>query len=303
MLTHRIDIKRELRLEMGAKNIQYMFERCSHGGAKPLYLFFDEVDRLIDVDAARNWQFFRLLAWAKDAEMIRFVVAGYRSISRLVYGQNEHRSESREGGGVQRTSDTPLLLALEPITLNPLSRKEADVLLIEPLKSTEVQINNEQEVLNRVWKATTGYPFLVQFFGQRLFKAAVEREPQSIGVDDVVAVEESAELREFLETHFIENTLQNGIPVVQERVCAFLFAHSNASSWIEQDFWEACRSHHVPLGTDPLGTIHRAVKSLADAQVLHYSHGRYSFAFPVMRPILTSSYPDVNKAILALTGN
>ena len=113
---------------------------------------------------------------------------------------------------------------------------------------------------------------------------------------------ESAKLREFLETHFIENTLQNGIPVLQERICAFLFAHARDASWTEQDFWEACRRFHVPLGSDELGTIHRAVKSLSDAQVLSFAYGRYSFAFPVMRNVLTSSYPDVAKALQALTG-
>ena len=303
MLAHKIDIKRELRVERGSKNIEYMLERCSHGGTKPLYLFFDEVDALIDLDAAQDWPFFRLLAWAKDEGFVRFVLAGFRSISRLVYGQHEHPAHRRSGTIPSTTiTESPLLLALETITLNPLTRKEADQLLIEPMKSTEMQIQNEPDVLNRVWKGTSGYPFLVQFFGQHLFKIGAERNPPSISVEDVAEVEESAKLHEFLETHFIENTLQNGIPVSEERICAFLFAHAEEANWTEQDFWEACRQYQVPLGLDGLGTIHRAVKSLCDAQVLVYTHSRYAFAFPVMRTILTTSYPDVHKAIRALTG-
>ena len=303
MLAHRIDPRRELRLDRAQRNIEYMLERCSRGGSRPLYLFLDETDRLIDLDALNNWKFFNLLAWAKDAGMVRFVLAGYRSISRLVFGRAGGQSRDTDSGQSSTPApDTPLWLALEPLTLSPLNRKDTDALLTEPLKGTEIDIQNEAQVLERVWQATTGYPFLVQFFGQHLFNLCVARDSQTISMEDVLAVEQSPDLHEFLETHFIENTQQNGITVPWERICAFLFAHSDDGVWSEQDFWEACRHQEVPLGGDELDTVCRAVKNLSDAQVLSYSQGRYSFAFPVMRNVLTNSYPDVSKAVRALAG-
>jgi len=300
ILAHKIDPKRELRLDRAERNVEYMIERSSRNGTRPLYLFFDESDRLIDLDAANNWKFFNLLAWAKDAGMIRFVLAGYRSVGRLVYGSG--RGRGADASAIARTPDTPLWMALEPLNLTPLSRRDSDSLLTEPLRGTEVRIENEPLVRDRVWKATGGYPFLVQFFGQHLFNLAVERTPHSISPDDIEVVEQSPDLREFLETHFIENTLHNGVPAAQERACAFLFAHANDTDWTEQDFWEACREYKVPLGADELSVVHKAVKNLSDAQVLTYAQGRYSFAFPVMREVLTSSYPDVKKALRALVG-
>jgi len=281
-----------------------MFERCSQSGGRPLYLFLDEVDRLIDLDAIDNWRFFNLLAWAKDAGMVRFVLAGYRSIGRLVFGQERERAnQASHGKRPLPATETPLLLAVEPLALSPLSRKDADALFAEPLISSEVQIENRTKVLECIWKATIGYPFLIQFFGHHLFRRGADRQPQHITEDDVSAVEESLELREFLETHFIENTLRHGIPVLPERSCAFLLAHADDADWTEQDFWEACRRHEVPLGTDNLGTIHRAVKNLSDAQILTCDHGRYSFAFPVMKKVLASSYPDITSALKALAGS
>ena len=297
LLAHRIDIKREQRLDLGTRNIMYMFERCSHGGARPLLLFLDEVDQLIDIDSERNWQFFNLLATLKEQGMVRFVVAGYRSISKLVRGQDSRRFEG--ASSLPRTA-TPFLQALEIKNLGPLSRKESDHLLAQPLKNADVQIFDEPEVVQRVWKATAGYPFLVQFFGQRLFNRAAERTNQAVTCEDVAEVEESADLMEFLETHFIENTIRHALPVVQERSCAFLFAHSDDAEWTEQDFAEACRESRVPLGRDPIGTIHRAVKSLTDAQILGYSHGKYTFAFPVMRQVLTHAYPNCQKALRSM---
>jgi|GEM_PF-1654612 len=297
MLAHKIDPRRELRLSRADHNVEYMFERCSQDGSRPLYLFLDEVDRLIDLDAIDNWRFFNLLAWAKDAGMVRFVLAGYRSIGRLVFGQQKGTATAATPGPIAvPVSETPFLLALEPLSLSPLARKEADALFAEPLASSEVQIENKPKVMERVWKATIGYPFLIQFFGLHMFQRAVERDPQQITVDDVSAVEESPALREFLETHFIENTLRNGVPVLAERSCAFFLAHADAPDWAEQDFWEACRPHEVPLGTDGLGTIHRAVKNLSDAQILTFAHGRYSIAFPVMKNVLVSSYTKAANA-------
>jgi hypothetical protein len=302
-LAHQIDPKREQRLAMAEKNVEYMLERSSRCGSRPLYLFFDEVDRLIDLDALSYWRFFSLLAWAKSAGFIRFVVAGYRSVSRLVYGQDSRRKgDARDSADTIPSVDTPLLLALEPLHLGPLDRANADRLLVDPLEVADVKIHNEPQVQDMVWRATIGHPFLIQFIGQHLFKIAVERHPHRITPDDVLTVEQSADLREFLETHFIENTLQDGLPAPQERACAFLFAHALASSWSEQDFWEACFAHRVDLGGDPLATIHRAVKSLVDAQVLTRVHGRLSFAFPMMRQVLKSTFPDVSKGIRALTG-
>lgn len=303
-LAHQIDPKLEQRLEKAERNIEYMLERTSRGGTRPLYLFFDEVDRLIDLDAASNWRFFSLLAWAKAAGYIRFVVGGYRSVSRLVLGQQSQRTSTF--GPLADTTpppvDTPLLLAMELLRLKPLDRKDADALLCDPLKIAEVTLRNEQAIVDRVWKATIGHPFLIQFIGQQFYRIAVERTPHFITPDDVSLVEESADLREFLETHFIENTHQNGFPVTQERACAFLFAHSEAANWSELDFWEACKQHRVPLGHDELGTIHRAVKNLEDAQILTRSHGRSSFAFPMMRQVLVAALPDVTKGIRALVG-
>lgn len=300
MLAHKIDPKREPRLDKGELNVWYMLERCSHHGTRPLYLFFDEVDGLIDFDAANGWKFFNLLAAARDAGFIRFVVAGYRSIARLVFGQSGARSGIQQAGTGLPKADTPLLLAMEYLELSPLSRKDADSLLTEPVRGVEMRFENERAVLDRVWKNTIGYPFLVQFFGQRLFKMGSEKNPQQIEIEDVEAVEHSSELREFLETHFIENTLDKGSPAPNERACALLLAHSDNQSWTEQDFLVNCLGQSVSLGSDEMSAIHRAVKNLHHAQVFSETNGKYSFTFPMMRQVLRESYPNLLSAIQLL---
>lgn len=296
MLAHKIEPKCESRLDLGERNVWYMLERCSNYGARPLYLFFDEVDQLIDSDASRGWPFFNLLAAAKDAGFIRFVVAGYRSIPRLVYGQNGARATQSPAASTP-TPDTPLLLALEPLPLSPLTRKETESLLVQPVESLGITFSHKQEVIEQVWRSTIGNPFLVQFFGQHLFKRGSDRPSACIAPADVDAVERSSGLREFLETHFLEVTLHNGLPAALERTCALLFAHSSDVHWPEQAFLDACYEHDVPMYDDPLRMIHQAVNNLTRAQVLIDAGGKYSFAFPLMRSVLRDSYPQVDSLI------
>jgi hypothetical protein len=297
MLAHKIAPRTEPRLDKGDRNVWYMLERYSHYGARPLYLFFDEVDGLVDFDAANGWKFFNLLAAARDASFIRFVVAGYRSIARLVFGQKGASAGLQQTNTGLPQTDTPLLLAMEYLELGPLHRKEAEALLVEPVRGVEMRFENEHAILERVWKNTIGYPFLVQFFGQRLFKLGADKNPQQIGIEDVEVVENSPELREFLETHFIENTLDNGLPAPNERACALLLAHSDDHSWTEQDFLVKCLLQLVPLGRDEMSAVHRAVKNLHHAQVFSDTKGKYSFAFPLMRQVLRESYPNLPTAI------
>lgn len=296
MLAHKIDPRKEPRIDRGDQNIQYLLERCSHGGRRPLYLFFDEVDRLIELDATNAWHFFSLLAWAKDAGYVRFVLAGYRSIGQLVRGRTciERSSGDRTD---YLPMQTPLLQALATIVLGPLSRSETSSLTSEPLKSTDVRVDNEYVVEEAVWSATAGYPFLVQFFGDRMFRRGAERSTQHINVEDVKEIQESYELHNFLVTHFIENTISNGFPSAVERCAALLFAHAEEKAWKEQNFLRGCRDAQIPLGFDAFREVHSALENLCASQILACEHGQYRFAFPVMRQVLVDAYPDIEDII------
>jgi len=292
-LAHQIDPRREMRIEKGAKNIVYMLERRSFKGSRPLLLFFDEIDRVIENDETSQWQFFRIISEAMSERWIRIAIAGYRSIALLALGM---RQGSRQ---ISARSDTPLLDALVTITLKPLSRSETQALFADPFKSVHITIRPEDGVLDRIWKGTGGYPYVVQFYGERLFQAASQRSPHEVLLlQDVDDFENSFEIDDFLLTHFLENTVDSRGPVSLERVCAFLLAHARGTlSWTEGQFSEACRQHHGVV--DP-GILHEALRNLIHAQVLVYSAGLFSFGLPRLRLVLHRSYPDL-KALLFAT--
>jgi hypothetical protein len=284
-LAHAIDPRRERRIEKNVRNVSYMLERASFRGSKPLLLFFDELDRVVDNDSAVGWPFFNVLAEGAAARWLRVVFTGYRSMARLVLDKDANRSASAV------RADTPFLGALEPLPLQPLNRADTFALIADPFRTVEIPLRGQEQILERIWHGTAGYPFLVQFYGEQLYQRCTEKSPQEITLQDVGEVEDSHELRDYLETHFLENTLSGGRPAERERLCAFLYAHHGSAPWTKGDFWEACKDSGHPLEIDDLN---EALRNLYNAKVLSFGGGRYSFTFPLLSKILREAYPRLS---------
>jgi hypothetical protein len=186
------------------------------------------------------------------------------------------------------------------LRLGPLTRADSDKLLEEPLRQANVELQQPGPIKESLWNLAAGYPFLVQFLGQLLYRRAVARDPHILTLHDLRIVAAGTEIAQFLESHFLENTIHEGIPSVSERACALVFAHSNDGQWTALDFLEACQRHHVTLGLDPFRTINHALRSLVDAQILTLQRTKYDFAFPAMRELLTDCYPRLDAALRAL---
>lgn len=282
-LAHSIDPKKELRIEEGLRNVSYLLERKSHKGTKPLLLFFDEVDRLIERDAKQGWLFFRVLREAQTEGWVRVVFAGYRS-TKTLSGESRERAmtdSSRE--------DSPFYRSLETLSLEPLPQQETRALIEEPFQNLEITVRDGSQIWAQIWQETRGYPFLIQFYGEQIYWHASGRTPQEALPQDVEAVSVGYPMREFMLNYFLDNTLEHGQPVLGERLCALFLAHEITSElWQEADFLNACENAGVHQGIDE---IHRSLRSLVQADVFEYIPGGYKFVFPLMREILRETYP------------
>ncbi len=283
-IAHQVDRKREFRIGRHRRNVSYMLERRSHHGHRPLIFFLDETDRIVDVDASREWPLFNVLAEAAKSRWIRLTLAGYRSMTRLTVGRDAPTRKT------VRRIDTPFHGALDLLTLTPLSAKDTRALVAESFASIEVPIQERDKVCSRIWQSTNGYPFVVQFYGEELYQRATQRKSQKVLLKDVDEIEEGFALSHFLETHFLENTLEFERPARVERMCAVLYAHSgNGERWAEGDFLKACMDVGLSAGMDE---IHSALENLHNAYILTYKAGQYTFSLPLLRRILADAFPD-----------
>lgn len=294
-IAHLVEPKKELRMDKGLRNAAYMLQRRSLNGTKPLLFFFDELDRVVNRDATVGWPFFRLLAEATSSRWVRAVMAGYRSISRLTYGKDGKSFSS------SMRDDTPFHGAIEELFLEPLSYEDTRSLILDPFDRIKISVHNTAEIHERVWQGTRGYPFLVQFYGEELYRNALHRGAQEISIVDLETIETGYRLSDFLESHFLENTIENGRPAKEERLCAFLYARANPPEpWAEGDFLAACQAEGYNLTIDK---IHRALRNLYHANIVAFENERYPFTFPLLGKILRTAFPDLNTVLNSLGGN
>ena len=115
---------------------------------------------------------------------------------------------------------------------------------------------------------------------------------------DIEEIEGGYELADFLETHFLENTIEDGRPETIERMCAFVYAHrGQGRRWTEQSFYETCKEegHETEIRD-----LHSALRNLVNANVLSYSREGYAFTFPLLGDILKNMFPDLGTLLQSL---
>jgi AAA domain len=276
-IAHCIDPKSEQRIDKSSRNILYLLERRSQRGSDPLFLFFDEIDRIVDIDCGAGWQLFRVLREAVTHGWIRPVFAGYSSAWDL------------------NSLGSPFYEALQPLHLDALSKREMEDLVVKPFSSVGISLTNERIILDRIWTGSAGQPYLVQFYGRQLFDCASSRLPPSFSIADVESIERGNDIRNYVLDHFLTNTLPLTQAVPPERICAYLYAHkANGTAWSIQDFITAAKRTKVRLSTK---NAFHATESLRMANIFSCAGGRYSFAMPIMREVLCDAFPKLHLAV------
>lgn len=161
---------------------------------KPLVMMLDEVDRLLEWDQRGNGKesseaLFRAMRSVSQTGRAQFLFSGERTIARRL-----------------ADPDSPHWNFCQPLFLSQLTEGASRDLLIAPLESLQIDIEDEQEFASEAWKVTSGHPEITQFLGDRLLRLLAEREPRQrgrLGVADLKAVVESFEFRQhYLETYW-----------------------------------------------------------------------------------------------------
>ncbi len=278
-LVQKVLPKGDLRLELGSRNLFHLLHRESAGGKRPFILFFDECDRLVDHEKSSDWPFFSFLQEAMDYNYIRVTFAGFRSVQEI-----------------SRSKYSPFFGAIKDIRTQPLSNSEVKNLLADPFSTMGIPFIDANHILEKVHKRSGGHPFLVQFYGERLFDKAMGKSPQQVYPENVDEIENDFELTNFLKSHFLWNTMNSVTPSLSERLCAVIYAlYGKYEPWTERDFLDACHSHSET--SICLDDVQKAVTNLYYSCILGFSKDRYSFTFPLLRDTIVQLYPTVESLL------
>jgi hypothetical protein len=287
-LSHKIDPKSELRIQKNPlHNISLMLERRSRQGRRMLFLFFDEMDGVVERDEQNGWPFFNLLAQATSDGWIRVVFTGYRSMKHLIV----ERGARANSAGVNRAR-SPFHGSLDEIEIGTLTRNETFSLIEEPFRTVEIQITDRAPVLDHIWTSTGGYPFLIQFYGEQLFQLAYRSKSNEITLGNVKTVEGGFALSDYVETHFLDNTRDKGNPAEIERTCAWALAQEDPGvKWTQVKFYQRCGEllSHPPS----IDKVNDGLRNLYYARIFTFENDHYALSLPILQTKIRNAFPEL----------
>jgi hypothetical protein len=269
-----LESKREERAGLGPQSLLTLLRRKSHRGRRPLVLIFDEFDNMAEADSRAGWGLAECLHSAVEGNLVQLIFCGFREVMRL---KDSHAS--------------PFSEKLRTLRLPALDRDDVKSLFLAPFRRVGVHPRDPDAILRRVFHASAGHPFVVQFYGEAVFGLLARQNANEITPADIDAFERSFEFDDYIVSYFYENTRE------RERVLAFLLALSDqGQGWSEEDFEESLRNIDMnPLYED----IHCACRNLVLVNIFRFDDGRYDFVFPAFRRQIRQRYPHLSKDLKA----
>ena len=190
----QVDLPAEFRPNHLADMVAQLGER----GEGQVIIILDEIDQLLDWDQHHETDsvpeaFFRACRSLSQEGVAHFVFSGERHIAnRLWDPQSPHWNFCRE------------------IQLTQLDESAAISLLVEPLRSMNIEIVESANFESEVWTRTSGHPQIVQFLGDRLVRSLDKRSDRrnlQLRVGDIIAITETFEFAEhYLNTYWGQAT-------------------------------------------------------------------------------------------------
>jgi hypothetical protein len=240
-----------------------MFDRfvSLHGG--PITFLIDELDRLLPNN--NDWHLFDVLRAAANEGKARFIMAGFRRAMLAVINQN-----------------APLFNWADPIHLNRLHRSDVKRMVLSPLERLRISIQNPEGVVNRINRETAGLPNYVQLYCKSLLERLDEEERNTLTEDDLQAVYESREFRDFVLDTFVSNSE----PLERALVYGLVAENSNPTEQLtfsQRTIDSLFKRRKLPLTLEQLD---RSCRSLEIAGVFNQVGQDFEFAIPLFQQML-----------------
>lgn len=152
-----------------------------------LTIILDEVDGWIYEEALTGWRMLDQLRALTDENRARVILVGYESLMAAL-------------GSVR----FPFYLRGETNLLDPLDREAIDDLVTQPMAELNIRLDPESEMLETIWRETSGVPHLVQDICKHLMSFCLTGKPRK-------TVLTNADLRTAILNSQSHNTFRRGV--------------------------------------------------------------------------------------------
>lgn len=230
---------------------------------KPVVILLDEVDKLIQPDKQSGYRLFSTWRAHANAGQCRFVFAGERTLQAEL-----------------RNPDSPLYNFANQILIGRLDIHAVWELVTRPMKDLEIKLEEEADIVERIWYFTAGHPNVVQRLCHRLVLRVSQRNNLRLTLDDLDAV--ITDLH-FLRHEFIDIYWERATAL--ERLCSLVMSAEQVRTLTAVH--EALGRHRVQA---TLNEVNNALERLVELRnILTRIDAKYGFAVAAFPKVLAQS--------------
>ena len=241
---------------------------------KPLVLLIDEADKLIEPDKSAGYPLLNMLRALSMSGRCQYVFGGEYAL----------RSD-------MQNPKSPLFNFANMVLVGHLNPRAARELIIQPMRDLEIELEDEDKIVERIWNFTAGHPNVIQRLCQRLVMRINGYHRLRLSMDDVEMVLTNTDfLRDdFLDTYWGQATLL-------ERLCTLVMAKQQDIHTLV-DIHTALISHDSVLS---LSDVNEALERLVSLRnLLHRTSQGYAFTVTDFPKVIAQTY-ELND-LIALT--
>lgn len=238
-----------------------VLKQVSGRGARPVHIFLDEVERLVDLDRPSAWKALWQLRASAQAGYARYVFTGHQSIAETLSAERN-----------------PLFNFASLIELSGLNREDATKLIREPLKTLGIAIADPE--VDRVVTETGGHPNLIQSYCQFFVRRAEQEGRDEVCGADFDELYQDANFDRFVLGTFNVNTT----PL--EKLIVFLTLKEDVVT--KRDVDALLRSGPRVFVRDAALTT--ALDRLRYAGIFRPNGAAYELNMPLLRRLLNEHY-------------
>ena len=225
---------------------------------KPIVILLDEADKLVTPDYKAGYPLFSAFRALSNSDRCRFVLSGERSL------RNELMNP-----------ESPLYNFANELLIKRLNFHDVEELITRPMRHLEIELDDELEIVGRIWYFTSGHPNIVQRFCQHVMVRLNQRKSRTVTIDDIEAVVSDPE---FLRKDFLNIYWEKATTL--ERLCTLIMA-ANTNARNLTDIHKALIQYGLEV---TLNQVDDALELLVDLRnILHRNVDGYEFgvkAFP-----------------------
>lgn len=175
-----------------------MVKNIRQKGKKNIVFLLDEIDQLLKWDSSHEKDqvpeaFFKACRTISQNGEAQFVFSGERTISEKLWD-----------------SHSPHWNFCKPLQLRQLDKNSTRELIVQPLRSLQIQIINTEKFVDKAWKVTSGHPQIVQYLGDKLvniLNLRLANDRTYISFEDIDRVSETLDFQEhYLSTYWGQAT-------------------------------------------------------------------------------------------------